>query len=158
MEIYILRHAIAEEAKAGQPDSDRRLTKEGREKLQRILSTARRAGVRPDVVLSSPYRRALETAEAAHQVLGLQERILQTDVLTPGYTPDRVWEEIRLHRDAAQILLVGHEPQLSSVVQFLTGGRVEMKKGAMARVDVESAGPRAAGWLVWLLTAKLAGV
>jgi len=157
MEIYILRHGIAEDAPAGQPDSARRLTPEGKEKLRRILTVARQAGVRPDVLLSSPYKRAMETAEIAHQVLRLTERILPTDVLTPAYTPERVWDEIRLHRDAEQIMLAGHEPQLSSLVQFLTGGQVEMKKGALARVDTVSLGSRPNATLIWLLTAKLAG-
>jgi phosphohistidine phosphatase len=109
------------------------------------------------VLLSSPYKRAMETAEIAHQALRLTERILQTDVLTPGYTPERVWDEIRLLREAEQVMLVGHEPQLSTVVGYLTSGRVEMKKGAIARVDVDALGNRPLGTLVWLLTAKLAG-
>jgi phosphohistidine phosphatase len=157
MEIYILRHGIAEDGKPGQPDAERHLTSEGRQKLQRILTVARDAGVKPEVLLSSPYRRAMETAEIAQQVLRRSERILQTDVLTPGYTPERVWDEIRLHHDASQVMIVGHEPQLSTVVQFLCGGRVAMKKGAIARVDVESLGARPMGTLVWLLTARLAG-
>ena len=156
VQIYVLRHAIAEEAKAGQPDSDRRLTGEGKQKLLRILECARKAGVRPDVLLSSPYLRAMETAEMARDTLRLTDRIIQTDVLIPGYTPERVWDEIRLHRDAEQVMVAGHEPQLSSLVYFLCGGRVEMKKGAIARVDTDSLGPRPAGVLVWLLTAKLA--
>lgn len=157
MQIYILRHGIAEDAPPGQSDSARRLTSEGKQKLRAILTVAREAKVRPDVVLSSPYKRAMETAEIAHQILKVTERILQTDVLTPSYTPERVWDEIRLHRDAEQIMLAGHEPQLSSLVQFLTGGRVEMKKGAIARVDTESLGTRPNATLIWLLTAKLAG-
>jgi phosphohistidine phosphatase len=157
MQIYILRHGIAEDAPPGQSDSARRLTSAGKQKLRRILTVARDAGVHPGVLLSSPYKRAMETAEIAHQILGLTERIIQTDVLTPAYTPERVWDEIRLHRDAEQIMLAGHEPQLSSLLQFLTGGRVEMKKGALARVDTESLSSRPNGTLIWLLTAKLAG-
>ena len=157
MQIYILRHGIAEDAAPGQSDSARRLTAEGKQKLRSILAVAREAKVRPDVLLSSPLTRAMETAEIAHQILKVTERILQTDVLTPSYTPERVWDEIRLHRGAEQIMLAGHEPQLSSLVQFLTGGRVEMKKGAIARVDTESLGTRPNATLIWLLTAKLAG-
>jgi phosphohistidine phosphatase len=157
MQIYILRHGIAEDAAPGQSDSARRLTSEGKQKLRAILTVAREAKVRPDVLLSSPLTRAMETAEIAHQILKVTERILQTDVLTPSYSPERVWDEIRLHRDAEQIMLTGHEPQFSSLVQFLTGGRVEMKKGAIARVDTESLGTRPNATLIWLLTAKLAG-
>lgn len=160
MEIYILRHGIAEVAKPGQADSSRRLTAEGKDKLLRILGCARKAGVRPAVVLSSPYKRAVETAALAREALRLENPVIETEVLTPMHRPESVWEEIRLYRDAEQIMVVGHEPQLSSLVCYLLGapgGRVELKKGAIARVDVESIGLRPAGVLVWLLTAKLAG-
>ncbi len=160
MEIYILRHGIAEAGKPGQADSGRRLTAEGKEKLAKILGCARKAGVQPDVVLSSPYKRAIETAELAREYLKLDKPIIQSEVLTPMERAEKVWDEIRIHKDARQVMMVGHEPQLSSVVCYLIGtssGRVELKKGAMARVDVESIGIRPQGVLVWLLTAKLAG-
>jgi phosphohistidine phosphatase SixA len=62
VQIYLLRHGIAENST---PDSDRALTPEGREKLRRVLARARDADVAPSLILSSPYRRALETAEIA---------------------------------------------------------------------------------------------
>lgn len=160
MQIYILRHGIAEDGKAGQADSERRLTPEGKEKLRCTLACVRKAGVRPDLVLSSPYKRALETASLVREELEVKMPISKTATLTPMERPEKVWEEIRLHKDAGQIVLAGHEPQLSSLVGYLTGSpgaNVEMKKGAIARVDVESLGLRPNGVLVWLLTAKLAG-
>jgi phosphohistidine phosphatase len=159
MEIYILRHGIAEEGRAGQADADRRLTPEGKDKLRRILSRARIAGVRPELILSSPYKRAMETAALAAEELEVKSPILETRALTPTERPEAVWEEIRLHKDAAQLLLAGHEPQLSALVCYLIGARagaVELKKGAIARVDAASLGPRPDGVLIWLLTAKLA--
>jgi len=160
MEIYILRHGIAEEGRPGQPDSARRLTGEGKEKLRRVLSTARAAGVRPGALLSSPYVRAVETAALAREVLQLDAPIEETEALTPLESPAGVWDQIRRHRRVDQILLAGHEPQLSSLVAYLIGApgeAVEMKKGALARVDLEAWGPQPRGRLVWLLTAKLAG-
>ena len=160
MEIYILRHGIAEEAKPGQGDAGRRLTADGKQKLARILACARKAGVRPGVVLSSPYKRAMETAQMACEELRVERPIVKTEVLLPMERAERVWDEIRVYKDASQLMVVGHEPQLSSVAAFLIGapaGRIELKKGAIARVDVESIGIRPQGVLVWLLTAKLAG-
>ena len=69
MQIYLLRHGIAENASPGQPDSERALTAEGREKLRRVLKRARSAEVNPGAILSSPYKRALETAEVAAEAL-----------------------------------------------------------------------------------------
>ncbi|MBI3665574.1 MAG: phosphohistidine phosphatase SixA [Acidobacteria bacterium] len=160
MQIYIFRHGIAETARPGQDDASRRLTPEGKEKLRRILEAARGAGVRPDVILSSHLKRAVETAALAQEILKIATSIMKTESLLPAESPEKVWEEIRQHREAKQVLLAGHEPQFSSLVSYLMGApnaRVEMKKGAMARVDIDSLGPRPAGVLVWLLTAKLAG-
>ncbi len=160
MEIYVFRHGVAADAKPGQDDAMRKLTLDGKRKLRQILALARDVGVRPDVVLSSPYRRALETAQMARGMLDLRPSIIETRILIPLERPEAVWEEIRSHQDAKQVMIVGHEPQLSSVVGYLIGApgaSVDLKKGAIARVDVDLAGPRPTGVLVWLLTAKLAG-
>ena len=93
MELYLLRHGIAEDGKPGRPDSERALTDEGREKLRRVLKRARSAGVDPTVILSSPYRRALETAEAAAGELGYKGKIVRTNALVPEGMPAEVWEE-----------------------------------------------------------------
>jgi phosphohistidine phosphatase len=65
VQIYLLRHGIAENTT---PDSERALTPEGREKLRRVLARARAADVALSLILSSPYRRAIETAEIAAEV------------------------------------------------------------------------------------------
>ena len=74
MEIYILRHGIADEGKAGAPDSERALTDPGREKLRAVLEQAHAAGVGPSLILTSPYKRALQTAHMAGQILGWRVR------------------------------------------------------------------------------------
>ncbi|MBV8904023.1 MAG: histidine phosphatase family protein, partial [Acidobacteriia bacterium] len=78
MELYLLRHGIAENGRPGLKDADRALTAEGKDKLKRVLVRARGAGVEPGVILSSPYRRALETAQIAAESLGYRGKIVQT--------------------------------------------------------------------------------
>jgi phosphohistidine phosphatase len=159
MEIYILRHGIAEDAKAGQPDSGRALTPEGRDKLKRVLKRARAAGVVPSLILSSPYRRALETAEVAAKALGYGGAVAKTNTLVPDASPIDTWEEIRVHKDEQAILLASHEPLTSSLVAYLldcSALQVEMKKGALARVDTDNFGQRPKGILKWLITAGIA--
>src|ERR1700691_1047992 len=90
MEIYILRHGIAEEAGAGGADAGRALTEAGREKLGRVLDRARAAGAAPSLILTSPYRRAVETARIAGQMLGCR-KIVETGVLVPEGSPEEVW-------------------------------------------------------------------
>ncbi len=159
MEIYILRHGIAEEGKAGGRDPDRRLTPAGKEKLRGVLQLARQGGVKLELILTSPYIRAVETADIAAEEFSYKSSVLTTDALVPGSEPQQVWEEIRVHANAASVLLAGHEPLLSALVAYLLNSpalEVDMKKGALVRVDVEQFGPAPRGVLRWMLVPKLA--
>jgi len=159
MQIYLLRHGIAEDAR-GRADSERALTAEGREKLRRVLKRARAAGAAPDLILSSPYRRAVETGDVAAEALGYQGKVVRTPALLPEASPCDAWEEIRARRDAGSILLASHEPLMSSMAAFLLGSpalEVEMKKAALMRVDCDRLGPQPKGVLKWMLTPALAG-
>jgi phosphohistidine phosphatase len=155
MEIYLLRHAAAEPASPGAPDSERALTSEGREKLARVLKRARAAGVRPDAILSSPYLRARETAAAAAAGLECSGEIEVCGALVPEASPYDAWEEIRARRSQGALLLSSHEPLMSTMVAFLLDSPaliVDMKKAALVRVDCDSFGPHPRGALKWMIT------
>lgn len=159
MEIYLLRHGIAEVATAGMRDADRDLTPEGRKKLRDVLQRAASAGVKPSLILSSPLKRARETAGIAAAVFGYKGEVLTTGALEPMSDPESVWEEIRAHKDEAQILLAGHEPLFSALTAYLLDSpslRVDFKKGAIVRIDLEPQGRLPRGLLRWMITAKLA--
>jgi phosphohistidine phosphatase len=126
--IWFLRHGDAEQGDPGQPDSDRRLTKKG-QRQSRVAGRALAAlGVNFDACLSSPKVRAAETARIACAELGLEVTLepalaggdFDARALTAGY---------------GDVLLVGHEPDFSSAIHELTGGRGQMKKGGLAAVD-----------------------
>lgn len=155
MQIYLLRHGIAEDARAGQPDAERALTADGRDKLRRVLKRARSADLEPTVILSSPYRRALETAAVAAEVLGYKGEIVRVKALTPEASPHDTWEEIRDRKDERAIVLASHEPLMSSLAAFLLDSpalMVDMKKAALVRIDCDHIGPRPRGILKWMLT------
>jgi phosphohistidine phosphatase len=155
MQIYLLRHGIAEDARAGQPDSERALTDDGRDKLRRVLKRASSADLEPGVILSSPYRRAVETAAVAAEVLGYKGEIVRTRALTPDASPPDAWEEIRDRKDERSILLASHEPLMSSMIAFLLDSpamMVDMKKAALVRIDCDRFGPTPHGMLKWMLT------
>ena len=159
MTIYVLRHAIAEARRQDRPDATRALTASGLQKLRMILRRARQAGVSPAVILTSPYTRAEETAEAAAEILGCRRKLVITKALLPSSSPDRVWKEIT-EIGAPSVLIAGHEPLLSHLVAFLLNCpafQVDFKKGALIRVDVSASEPRPNGILKWMLTPKLAG-
>lgn len=159
MQVYLLRHGIAEEGSAGSSDADRELTGEGRKKLRQVLHAASKSGVAPKLILTSPFKRALQTAEIAADILGYKQQLLHTKALTPGSTPEQVWDEIRIHRDEESILMVGHNPLFSHLAAYLIRDKtapIHFKKGAIMRVDVESFPSHPNGTLRWYLTAKLA--
>jgi phosphohistidine phosphatase len=157
MEIYILRHGIAEEPRPGVPDPARPLTETGRQKLQRVLERARIADVKPALILTSPYRRAAETARIAGQVLGC-DNIVESPVLEPGSKPEEIWNAIRENRRETAVLLAGHEPLLGLTVAYLLGVRalqVDLKKAALVRMDQESFSGAPHAVLKWMLTPRL---
>jgi phosphohistidine phosphatase len=159
MEIYLLRHAIAEERSASGRDADRQLTEEGRQKLRKVMKRAAGAGVEPSLILSSPLIRAVQTAEIAAEVLKYAGRIVKVDSLTPDSSPREVWEEIRTRKDEPAILLTGHEPLYSATTAYLLGSTrsmVDFRKAGLVRIDVQGFGASPGGILQWMLTPKLA--
>ncbi|HEX4232034.1 MAG TPA: phosphohistidine phosphatase SixA [Bryobacteraceae bacterium] len=159
MQVYLLRHGITEEARVGLSDADRSLTPEGRQKLREVLRLASGADVEPSLILTSPLTRAVQTAEVARDILKYKKEILRTKALLPGATTDQVWDEIRVHRDEAQLMLVGHDPLFSQLGGYLLGTpnlKIDFKKGALLRADLENYPARPHGILRWYLTAKLA--
>jgi phosphohistidine phosphatase len=159
MQIYLLRHGIAEDGRPGQADADRALTAEGIKRLREILKRARTASVDPSVIVTSPYVRARQTAELAAEILGFEEALAPSAALTPMASPVDTWAELRALKGELSVLLVGHEPHMSSFTGFLLGTpelRVDFKKGAMVRVDMFEMGVRPRGVLKWMMAPKLA--
>lgn len=158
MQIYLLRHGIADDPVAGQADAERALTDEGRERLKKVLALGRRARMKPSLILSSPYKRAMQTAQIAAKELGYAEAIDTSRTLVPSGRPEEIWGEIRLQHDAKQLLLVGHEPCLSRLGAYLLGAlelQIDMKKAGLLRIDVHGLGAQPRGVLKWLAAPKL---
>lgn len=157
MQVYLLRHGIAEEG-AGKEDASRALTPEGRKKLQQVLRAAVKAEVAPSLIVSSPLKRAVQTAAIAKSAFGYGGAVVQSAALAPNATPEQVWKELRLHQEQPAVLLVGHNPLFSDLARYLLDSphlRLDFKKGAMMRVDIERITTPPAGILRWYLTAKL---
>jgi phosphohistidine phosphatase len=159
VDIYLLRHGVAEEQTAKTPDADRALTADGRRKLRAVLETAsNNAAVSPALIVTSPYRRAVQTAELAAEVFEYNGDLLRTRALLPGSEPRSVWDEIRLHQDVDSILLAGHEPLFSALTAYLLGCpslQVDFKKAALVRIFVDRFGAEPRGVLEWMLIPKL---
>ena len=158
MQIYLLRHGIASDAAPGKLDAERPLTSEGKKELRALMQFVGKAGVRPSLILSSPYKRAMETARIAEAELECKGGILRTRTLVPAGDPAEVWQDIRLHKDEKSILLASHEPLMGMLLGYLLGGsslQADFKKGTMARVDVDSFPSQPRGEFKWMVHPKM---
>ncbi len=141
MLLYLLRHGIAEEHGSRPSDAERHLVPEGKEKTKEVMkSLARMKYPSPDLVISSPLIRAKETAEIATMYFAPDSDYKISDAIRPMSevtdTMALVEEHIRTYRN---IMLVGHEPHLSSLGSALLGlphAMIEMKKSAVALIEL----------------------
>ncbi len=158
MKICILRHAEAEPRSLSVAEAARQLTPDGKRDLRSVLKQAREAGVDPEVILSSPWTRAVQTALAARDALGC-EQVIETKSLLPDVLPSHIWGEIRSLRPLKEIMVVGHEPHLSRFAAFLLEAPVaiDLKKSGLIRIEVQDREGPPRGVLKWMLTPKLAG-
>lgn len=158
MDIFLLRHGRAEDAGPGMSDADRKLTKKGYEEMAAVSHWIASQRMPIDLIASSPFVRAQETAEIVAKALNAQDRLVNWKTLAPGGNPDIVCRQISRHPDYASILLVGHEPLLSSLISHIIAGddhaAIIMTKGALAKIQDFSYTGRPSGSLHWLLTAK----
>ena len=161
MNLYVLRHGIAVEA--GTPeypqDSERPLVPKGRRQLRQIAGAMASMDLRFDRVLSSPFLRAIQTAEIIAESLKLDERIRISDELTPDGQPTVLIRQMNeLQPVPEDILLVGHQPNLSRLIGLLTAGNTEMvidlKKGGLCKLEAESLRAGRCAMLAWLLTPR----
>ncbi|HEY2844474.1 MAG TPA: phosphohistidine phosphatase SixA [Bryobacteraceae bacterium] len=157
MEIYILRHGEAEMREEGKADRDRKLTAAGKKDLKSVLKMARKMGVAPQIILTSPLRRAQETAAIASEVLH-SKHVVETKTLLPGASPDQVWKEIGALPKVESVLIAGHNPHLGSLIGLLleVALMVDLKKGALMRITTQSRLGPPRGVLKWLITPRLA--
>jgi phosphohistidine phosphatase len=158
MNIYVIRHAIAvDEATADYEDSDRPLTDKGRKKMRQIAKSLRNLGVEFDLILSSPYVRARETAEILGDVFKMRDRIAFSDNLIPLQKPELLISEINEKHSVDSLALVGHEPHLSSLIGLLVSEcskiEITLKKGGVCYLSADNLHHQDhPATLEWLLT------
>src|ERR1700674_4988065 len=144
MNLYFLRHALAADKPAWKgPDSDRPLTKEGIRKMKRTAKGIRRLGFTVDWILTSPYRRAYDTAMIVAKELKLKKRLRLSKSLTPDGDPKPLVRHLALNfRTWESVMLVGHEPYLGQLIGILTSGTkegaVQLNKGGLAKLSADS--------------------
>jgi phosphohistidine phosphatase len=160
MEIYVVRHGIAidrEDPKCP-PDPERYLTEEGIEKTKRVAAAVAALGASPDLLLSSPYVRAMQTAEIFAGALDYsKQKIRRTDLLLPGAEPSLFFRELAKDKQTSTLFVFGHAPQLDDIIAAAVGSKhhiTSLKKAGVALIELKRVSPPN-GQLVWLAPPKL---
>ena len=134
-----MRHAAAQERSASGRDADRELTADGKRRAERAARGLAALEPAIDLVLTSPFRRARQTAEFAARALGLEAKLKETRALEPQRDPAEILEELAAEQSGAA-LLVGHEPHLGGLLGLLLGGNgldLPLKKASVVWVERE---------------------
>jgi phosphohistidine phosphatase len=158
MKIYLLRHAIAADRDPDRypDDSLRPLTVQGRKKMIKVADALNNMGLQVDLILSSPFVRARQTAEIARKSLHLKkDRLLLIDALAPAGNPGNLIAEIQAKYTVDKLLLVGHEPDLSNLISLLLSGDtsipITMKKAGICCLSIEQLVAGKCAALEWLI-------
>lgn len=136
LQLWFLRHGEAEPHDA-RPDPDRRLTKRGEEQSRAAGRALAALDISFQLVLSSPRIRALDTARLACEALGGEQVVIDSS-LSGDFDIDDALELAAAAGEDKRVLFVGHDPDLTQVVHELTGGDIDLKKGAIAGVRLRS--------------------
>jgi phosphohistidine phosphatase len=160
MQLFIVRHGIAvdrEDPKCP-ADPDRFLTDEGIEKTRQVAQGVAEVGAAPDLMVTSPYLRALQTAEIFAAQLGYaKQKIKKSDFLLPGAEPLQLFRELAKDKEISVVFVFGHAPHLDDVVATALGTKhhiTSLKKAGVAHVELRRLVPPS-GELIWLGTPKL---
>ena len=144
MRLYLLRHAHAEDLRT--TDAARELTPKGKRQAETVGACCQRLGLRPDVLLASPYRRTVQTAETVASALeGVS--VKTEDFLKSGMEPEGAFAGLQAYGYAESVLLVGHQPDLGLLAASLLGlndaGGMSVGKATLIALEVSRFAPYA---------------
>jgi phosphohistidine phosphatase len=151
MQLYFLRHGEADWPGWTKPDDERPLTDFGKKEVRQVAKFLNRLKVKPNLIVTSPLPRALQTAEVAAEQL--KTKLRQDEALEPGFGISELRTVLKRHRSKV-LMLVGHEPDFSSVISALTGASLKLSKAGVALVDIDPEAQE--GRLLWLFPPKFA--
>jgi phosphohistidine phosphatase len=158
MILYLVRHGIAVDRTdpKAPPEAERPLTAKGVQKTRSAALGLKALGAKPDLLITSPFVRAAQTAEIAAEALGYPpDKIRVSDTLKPSMDPAEIVKEIERLK-AREVMCFGHAPHVDALISLLSGARAtfsELKKSGAACFEHEAAHGK---WrLLWLLTPKI---
>lgn len=160
MNLYFMRHGIAADRADGgvKADRERPLTPKGLKRMQKAAKGVAALSLSFDRILSSPLERARQTAKIVAQTLKLEDRLEEIEQLCPDRSAQELLAGLATYSGDKEILMVGHEPLLSSAVSFLLSGKarteIRLRKGGLCCLEVDDLPPKEKVVLHWALTPK----
>jgi len=155
MILYFLRHGRAEHT-AGLEDAERRLTDTGESQLRAAAPLWRRLNLRPQLILTSPLVRAVQTANLLVDGLGSKHAPVVDERLSPGAEWAAMAQAMAAHGSAQRVMFVGHQPDLGSAVELLSGASsIRLRPGSLACLEFPGTPEPGQGEIAWLLDPDL---
>ena len=169
MDLFILRHGYAGNRLSNpMKDTKRQLTVSGKKEVVEIAKSLKKLGVKFNVIFSSPLARAFQTAKIIAEEYKLTEQIEQSEDLKPNGSKDSLYNKLSKLNIDSVILIVGHEPYLSSMINDIissnndadrnynkNNNNIILKKAGLSRIKITSTVPKLKGELRWLLTPRI---
>jgi phosphohistidine phosphatase len=157
MNIYLIRHGDAENISKGTRDFDRRLTTEGELKIKKAADFWKTLVPAFDIILSSPYIRALQTAKIIASAYNYKKDIITDKRISSGCATEDMLELVNSFQ-ALEIAVIGHQPDLSNHTSILisgSGAYVDYKKGTIAKISFHNKAKEGKGVLEFLIPPNL---
>jgi phosphohistidine phosphatase len=170
LDLYILRHGYAGK-RLPDPikDTQRQLTGSGKKEVVQVAKSLKRLKVNFNYIFSSPWTRAFQTAKIIAAEYKLIEQIEQYEELKPEGNKDFLYNKLKILKVESTILIVGHEPYLSSMISDIISNNnnimdknhngksinIVLKKAGLSKINITSTFPKLTGELSWLLTPKI---
>ena len=166
LDLYLLRHGDAGKGMAvaaGQDSGDVPLTIAGREEIAVIARSVKMLNLKFSYIVTSPLKRAVQTAKIIARVLAIEKRISIWNELLPEGDQSKLYNKLNQYTRESTILMIGHEPYLSNIMYDMIfqknrvnqRGRINLKKAGLAKIRVNSLTPNISGELRWLLTPRI---
>jgi len=166
LDLYLLRHGDSGKrtaVAAGGNTGDVPLTIVGREEIAIIARSVKALNLRFSAIVTSPLKRAVQTAKIIAKVLAIENRISVWNDLVPEGNRSKLYNKLNQYTRDSSVLMIGHEPYLSNIMYDMIFqenrvnqlGRISLKKAGLAKIRVISLTPNISGELRWLLTPRI---
>jgi phosphohistidine phosphatase len=166
LDLYLLRHGDAGKGMAvaaGGNSGDVPLTIVGREEIAIIARSVKDLNLKFSAIVTSPLKRAVQTAKIIAKVLAMEKRISIWNELVPEGNRSKLYNILNQYTTESSVLMIGHEPYLSDMMYDMIFqknrvnqlGRINLKKAGLAKIRIISLTPNISGELRWLLTPRI---